>query len=127
MIIHEEDYDKANIILTIDNQCCLQAPFDYIIYLCIQLNEVLPYSDISIISTYLLNLYKHPITSRLDTQLNLTFKTQLLNTDESISEDLHRILHTFTTDCFSLKSAQEYHHYQDHIFENEILLLISRY
>ncbi|CAF4271585.1 unnamed protein product, partial [Adineta steineri] len=43
MIIHDEDYDKANIILTIDNQCSLQAPFDYILYLCIQPHEVLQY------------------------------------------------------------------------------------
>jgi len=33
MITHEEEFDKANIVLTIDNQRGLQALFDYIIYL----------------------------------------------------------------------------------------------
>jgi len=33
MITKEEDCDKANIVLTIDNQRGLQALFDYIIYL----------------------------------------------------------------------------------------------
>ena len=33
MITHEEDCDKANIVLTIDNQRGLQVLFDYIIYL----------------------------------------------------------------------------------------------
>jgi hypothetical protein len=36
MITHEDDCDKANIVLTVDNQRGLQALFDYIIYLGIQ-------------------------------------------------------------------------------------------
>ncbi|CAF1400590.1 unnamed protein product [Adineta steineri] len=67
MIIYEEHYNKVNIILIIDNQCGLQALFDYVIYLCIQLNEVLLYSGTSTMSTYLLNVFKHPITSWLST------------------------------------------------------------
>ncbi|CAF1343556.1 unnamed protein product [Adineta steineri] len=67
MIIYEEHYNKVNIILIIDNQCGLQALFDYVIYLCIQLNEVLLYFGMSTISTCLLNLFKHLITSWLDT------------------------------------------------------------
>ncbi|CAF1392236.1 unnamed protein product [Adineta steineri] len=77
MITHEEDCDKANIISTIDNQRGLQALFDHIIYLGIQPNEVLPYffqsnrihtdSGMSTIGTYLLNLFKHQITSWLGT------------------------------------------------------------
>ena len=268
MITHEEDCDKANIVLTIDNQRGLQALFEYIIYLGIKVNylssifriyfsrsqpnEVLPYffqsnrihtdSGMSTVGTYLLTLFKHQITgwlgttphfiinnvgelrtveecrsvvaflttvldlcsrekdirqqfgrqfvdgiytcwplfsslsrsvnlddkllivtlltktfiidSRLlisheqfdqisqmylsllmDKQLNLTFKTRLLDllpffasldTDEDMSEDrrrkwsddLCRTLHTFTADCFPLKSTefrkgtQEYHDYQ---------------
>ena len=252
MITHEEDCDKANIVLTIDNQRGLQALFEYIIYLGIKPNEVLAYffqshrihtdSGMSTIGTYLLTLFKHQITSWLgttphfiinnigqlstieqcrsvvsfltiildlcsrekdlrqqygrqfidgiytcyplfsllsrstnlddkllivtlltktfiidsrllinheqfdqisqiylslliDKQLNLTFKTRLLDllpffasldTDEEIpedkrkkwSEDFSRTLHTFTADCFPLKSTefhqktQEYHDYQ---------------
>ena len=41
MIAHEEDCDKANILLTIDNQRGLQALFDYIIYLGIKVKEFL--------------------------------------------------------------------------------------
>jgi len=71
----------------------------------------------------------------IDKQLNLTFKTRLLDllaffasidTDENLSEDkrkkwsndLCRTLRTFTADCFPLKSTefpvgtQEYHDYQ---------------
>lgn len=71
----------------------------------------------------------------IDKQLNLTFKTRLLDllaffasidTDENLSEDkrkkfsteLSRTLRTFTADCFPLKSTefsvgtQEYHDYQ---------------
>ena len=71
----------------------------------------------------------------IDKQVNLTFKTRLLDllpffasldTDESMfeeqrrkwSDDLCRTLHTFTADCFPLKSTefrkgtQEYHDYQ---------------
>jgi hypothetical protein len=33
LITHEEDCDKANIVLTLDNQRGLQALFEYIIYL----------------------------------------------------------------------------------------------
>jgi hypothetical protein len=33
MISHEEDFDKANIILTVDSQRGLQSLFEYIIYL----------------------------------------------------------------------------------------------
>ncbi|CAF5112814.1 unnamed protein product, partial [Rotaria sp. Silwood1] len=40
MINHEEDSDKANIVLTIDNQRSLQTSFDHIIYLGIESNEV---------------------------------------------------------------------------------------
>ncbi|CAM4805641.1 unnamed protein product [Rotaria magnacalcarata] len=252
MITHGEDFDRANIVLTIDNQRGLQALFDYIIYLGIKPNEVLPYffrsnrihsdSGMATVGTYLLTLFKHQITnwlgttphfiinnigeiktvdecrlivsflttvldlcsrdkdirqqygrqfvdgiytcwplfvllyrstniddklliltlltktfiidSRLliaheqfdhvsqmylslliDKQLNLTFKTRLLDllpffasldTDEDLSEDrrkkwsddLCRTLHTFTADCFPLKSTefrkgtQEYHDYQ---------------
>ncbi|UJR22353.1 hypothetical protein I4U23_025415 [Adineta vaga] len=77
MITREEECDKANIILTIDNQRGLQALFDYIIYLGIKPNEVLPYffqshrihtdSGMATIGTYLLNLFKHQITSWLGT------------------------------------------------------------
>ncbi|CAF1068217.1 unnamed protein product [Adineta steineri] len=66
MILHEEDYDKANIILIFGNQCDLQALLDYITYLYTPSNEVLPYSGMSTISIYLLNLFKHPIISWLD-------------------------------------------------------------
>jgi hypothetical protein len=38
MITHEEDCDKANIVLIIDNQRGLQALFEYIIYLGIKVN-----------------------------------------------------------------------------------------
>ena len=71
----------------------------------------------------------------IDKQLNLAFKIRLLDllaffasidTDENLSEDkrqkwsddLNRTLHTFTADCFPLKSTefsigtQEYHDYQ---------------
>ena len=71
----------------------------------------------------------------IDKQFNLAFKTRLLDllpffasldTDEDLSEDkrqkwsdqLSRTLHTFTADCFPLKStefssgSQEYHDYQ---------------
>ncbi|CAF3951349.1 unnamed protein product, partial [Adineta steineri] len=41
MIIHEEDYDKANIILIINNQCGLQTLLNYILYLCIQFYHIL--------------------------------------------------------------------------------------
>jgi len=43
MISHEEDFDKANIILTIDNQRGLQALFDYIIYLGIKVILILSF------------------------------------------------------------------------------------
>ena len=33
MINHEEDFDKANLVLTVDTQRGLQSLFDYIIYL----------------------------------------------------------------------------------------------
>ena len=33
MISHEEDFDKANLVLTVDTQRGLQSLFDYIIYL----------------------------------------------------------------------------------------------
>jgi hypothetical protein len=39
MITHEEDCDKANIVLTLDNQRGLQALFDYIIYLGIKVKK----------------------------------------------------------------------------------------
>ncbi|CAF0850524.1 unnamed protein product [Adineta steineri] len=42
----------------------------------------------------------------IDKQLNLTFKTQLLDTNEGISGDLCHKLHTATTDCFPLKSIE---------------------
>ncbi|CAF0966737.1 unnamed protein product [Adineta steineri] len=49
----------------------------------------------------------------------LTLKTRLLDTDETISEDLCRILlHKFIADYFPSKNQ---------IYENKILLLISRY
>ncbi|CAF4915020.1 unnamed protein product, partial [Rotaria sp. Silwood1] len=77
MITHEEDFDKANLVLTIDNQRGLQALFDYIIYLGIKPNEVLPYffqsnrihtdSGMATVGTYLLTLFKHQITSWLGT------------------------------------------------------------
>jgi hypothetical protein len=75
------------------------------------------------------------LTLLIDKQLNLTFKTRLLDllpffasldTDEDMpedkrkkwSDDLCRTLHIFTADCFPLKSTefhsgtQEYHDYQ---------------
>ena len=77
LITHDENIDKANIILTIDNQRGLQALFDYIIYLGIQPNEVLPYffqstrihtdSGMSTVGTYLLTLFKHQLTHWLGT------------------------------------------------------------
>ena len=33
MISHEEDFDKANLVLTVDTQRGLQGLFDFIIYL----------------------------------------------------------------------------------------------
>jgi hypothetical protein len=33
MITHEEDFDKSNLVLTVDTQRGLQSLFDYIIYL----------------------------------------------------------------------------------------------
>ncbi|CAF4832365.1 unnamed protein product, partial [Rotaria sp. Silwood2] len=75
MITHEEDFDKANLVLTVDTQRGLQALLDYIIYLGIKANEVLPYffqsnrihtdSGMTTIGTYLLTLFKHQITSWL--------------------------------------------------------------
>ncbi|CAF0848203.1 unnamed protein product, partial [Adineta ricciae] len=297
MISHDDDFDKANLVLTIDTQRALQSLFDYIIYLGIKPSEVLSYffqsnrihtdSGMTTIGTYLLTLFKHQVTSwlgttphfitdnvgeissieqcrptvaflstvldlcsrekdirqqfgrqfvdgiytcwpqfsslysstnlddkllivtlltktfiidshrlitheqfdyisqmylslLLDKQLNLTFKTRLLDllaffaaidTDDNLCEekrkqwsiDLCRTLHTFTADCFPLKSTefpsgtQEYHDYQAairkilsalelsssfilfelliwmlcceqrHVFEEEILLSISRY
>ncbi|CAF1018671.1 unnamed protein product [Adineta steineri] len=140
MIIHEEDYDRANIILNIDNQHALQALFDYIIYLCIQFyhniltsNRIHTDSGMLTISTYLLNLFKHSVTSWLGKTPHFIIN----NIDELKSID----------QCYT----QEYHDYQDaikqifsvvelsssfmllkllithHIFENEILLLIGRY
>ncbi|CAF1348531.1 unnamed protein product [Adineta steineri] len=78
----------TNIILIINNQCGLQTLLDYILYLCIQLNEV----------NHIV-LKSNSIYTDSNKQLNSTFKTQLLNTDESIS-------HTFTTDCFPLKKIE---------------------
>ncbi|CAF3705516.1 unnamed protein product [Adineta steineri] len=92
MIIHEEDYDKVNIVLIINNQCGLQALFGYIIYLCIQLYHILLKSD--------------RIHTDSNKQLNLIFKTRLLDTNEGISEDLCHLLHTVTTNCFPLKSIE---------------------
>jgi DNA-dependent protein kinase catalytic subunit len=92
MISHEEDFDKANLVLTVDTQRGLQSLFDYIIYLGIKVffffsftihnfllyfqpNEVLPYffqsnrihtdSGMTTIGTYLLTLFKHQMTSWL--------------------------------------------------------------
>ncbi|CAF2850969.1 unnamed protein product [Rotaria sp. Silwood2] len=77
IITHEEDCDKANIVLTIDNQRGLQALFYYIIYLGIKPNEVLPYffqstrihtdSGMATVGIYLLTLFKYQITSWLGT------------------------------------------------------------
>lgn len=39
MINHEEDFDKANLVLTVDTQRGLQALFEYIIYLGIKVNR----------------------------------------------------------------------------------------
>jgi hypothetical protein len=38
MITHEEDFDKSNLVLTVDTQRGLQHLFDYIIYLGIKVN-----------------------------------------------------------------------------------------
>ncbi|CAF1316968.1 unnamed protein product [Adineta steineri] len=75
MINHDDDFDKANLVLTVDVQRGLQSLFDYIIYLGIKPNEVLPYffqsnrihtdSGMTTIGTYLLTLFKHQITSWL--------------------------------------------------------------
>ncbi|CAF3651048.1 unnamed protein product [Rotaria socialis] len=77
MINHEEDFDKANLVLTVDTQRGLQSLFDYIIYLGIKPTEVLPHffqsnrihtdSGMTTIGTYLLTLFKHQITSWLGT------------------------------------------------------------
>ncbi|CAF1236923.1 unnamed protein product [Rotaria sordida] len=75
MINHEEDFDKANFVLTVDTQRGLQSLLDYIIYLGIKPNQVLPYffqsnrihtdSGMTTIGTYLLTLFKHQVTSWL--------------------------------------------------------------
>ena len=66
------------------------------------------------------------LTLLIDKQLNLTFKTRLLDLlpffasieDQNWSKDLSRTLRIFTADCFPLKSTefpigtQEYHDYQ---------------
>jgi hypothetical protein len=36
MINHDDEFDRANFVLTLDTQRALQALFDYIIYLDIQ-------------------------------------------------------------------------------------------
>jgi len=43
MISHEEDFDKANLVLTVDNQRGLQSLFDYIIYLGIKVILILSF------------------------------------------------------------------------------------
>ncbi|CAF1368707.1 unnamed protein product [Rotaria sordida] len=75
MINREEDFDKANFVLTVDTQRGLQSLFDYIIYLGIKPYQVLSYffqsnriltdSGMTTIGTYLLKLFKHQITSWL--------------------------------------------------------------
>lgn len=77
MISYDEDFDKANLVLTVDTQHGLQSLFDYIIYLGIKPSEVLPHffqsnrihtdSGMTTIGTYLLTLFKHQITSWLGT------------------------------------------------------------
>ncbi|CAF4089987.1 unnamed protein product, partial [Adineta steineri] len=144
LITYKEDYNKANIILIINNQCGLQTLLNYILYLCAQSYEVILYSGISIISTCLLNLLKHPITSWLSTtphfiinnigeiktvdqchkQLNLIFKTLLLDTDNGISENVCRILHTFAADCFSLKSTELHKSTLIEFYNKYILLFV---
>ncbi|CAF0805389.1 unnamed protein product [Adineta steineri] len=78
------------------------------------------------IGIYLLNLFKHLITSWLGTILHFIIN----NIGEIKTIDQCRISHTFTADCFQLKTIELHkgtQEYQDHIFENEILLIISRY
>ena len=41
MISHDEDFDKANLVLTVDTQRGLQSLFDYIIYLDIKVESFL--------------------------------------------------------------------------------------
>ena len=41
MISHEDDFDKANLVLTIDVQRALQSLFDYIIYLGIAVIKII--------------------------------------------------------------------------------------
>ncbi|CAF1534132.1 unnamed protein product [Adineta steineri] len=77
MIFHEEDYNKANIILLIDNQCGLQALFSYIFidtfnqmqfyHIVLKSNSIYTDTGMSTSNIYLLNLFKHPITSWLGT------------------------------------------------------------
>ncbi|CAF0826166.1 unnamed protein product [Adineta steineri] len=151
MIFHEEDYNRANIILFIDNQCGLQALLNYIfIYTFNWLGTTLYFiiNNISEIKTIdqcrqekdicicwplfsllfrLINLDDKSLVGILLTktfiidnrllilyeqfnhilQMYLTLKLRLLGTDETISEDLCRILlHTFTADCFPLKNIE---------------------
>lgn len=49
MISHEEDFDKANLVLTIDTQRGLQGLFDYIIYLGIKVHSPLDHEFLSVI------------------------------------------------------------------------------
>lgn len=41
MISHEDDFDKANLVLTVDTQRGLQSLFDYVIYLGIKVFSLL--------------------------------------------------------------------------------------
>lgn len=40
MIHHDEEYDKANLVLTVDTQRGLQSLFEYIIYLGIKVIQI---------------------------------------------------------------------------------------
>ncbi|CAF0726266.1 unnamed protein product [Adineta steineri] len=60
----------------------------------------------------------------IDKQLNLIFKTLLLDTDNGISEDVCRILHTFAADCFPLKSTELHKSTLIEFYNKYILLFV---
>ncbi|CAF3970362.1 unnamed protein product [Rotaria sp. Silwood2] len=113
MITHEEYCDKANIVLVIDNQRGLQALFDYIIYLGIKPNEVLPYffqstrihtdSGMATVGTYLLTLFKHQITSWLGTSPHFIIN----NIGEIKTVDQCRLIVSFLTIVLDLCSREK--------------------
>lgn len=113
MITHDEEYEKANIVLTIDNQRGLQGLFEYIIYLGIKPNEVLPYffqtkrihtdSGMATVGTYLLSLFKYQITSWLGTTPHFIIN----NIGEIKTVDECRLVVSFLTIVLDLCSREK--------------------